>query len=210
MSDRRIIALLGVGTALVLGAGIARAGDEQTQSNEQTQTQRSERGYTKSREHQVVATIQSIDKDARTVTLQTDEGETKTIEVPESVKAFKSLNKGQKVKVSYYESLAVAVRKPGEKTASTGTSETTARIPAGEGQGAGRMNVRKMTMTAEITQVDTKNNTVTLRDAEGNSRTVDVEDPGMRQRLSTFKPGDNVEITYTEAVAASLVPVSKK
>jgi hypothetical protein len=32
----------------------------------------------------------------------------------------------------------------------------------------------------------------------------------MRQKLSTFKPGDNVEITYTEAVAASLVPMSKK
>ena len=61
-----------------------------------------------------------------------------------------------------------------------------------------------------ITEVDAKKNKVTLRDAEGKTRTVEVEDPGMREKLSTFKPGDNVEVTYTEAVAASLVPVSKK
>jgi len=204
MSDRRIIGAIGIGAVMLLGAGVAQA--QQTQ----TQTERTERGYTKSREHQVLATIQSIDKEARTVTLTTEDGESKTINVPESVKAFKSLTPGQKVKVGYYESLAVAVKKPGEKTAPTEASETTTNIPASGSQGAGRMNVRRLTMTAEITEVDAKKNKVTLRDAEGKTRTVEVEDPGMREKLSTFKPGDNVEVTYTEAVAASLVPVSKK
>jgi Cu/Ag efflux protein CusF len=204
MNQRRIVALLGIGSALVLGAGAARAGDEQTQ------TQRTERGYTKSRERQMVATIQSIDKDAHTVTLISDDGQTKTVNVPENVKTFKNLTPGQKVKVGYYESLAVSVKKPGEKTAETEASETTTAMPASGSQGPGRMNVRRLTMTAQITEVDAKNNKVTLRDSEGTTRTVDVEDPGMRQKLSTFKPGDNVEVTYTEAVAASLVPVSKK
>jgi Cu/Ag efflux protein CusF len=204
MRDPRTIALIGFGCALLLGTAAAQAGEEQTQ------TQRSERGYTKSRERHIVASIQSIDKDARTVTLVGEDGQTKTIDVPESVKAFNKLTPGQKVNVGYYESLAVDVKKPGEKTAGNQASESTSNTPAGGGQGPGRMAIRKLTMTAEITEVDAKNNKVTLRDAEGKTRTIEVEDPVMRTKLSTVKPGDNVEVTYTEAVAASVVPVSKK
>jgi hypothetical protein len=207
MRDRTAKALIGIGSALLLataGAHLARAGEEATH------TQRSASGYTKSREKHIVATIQAIDKDARTVTLVTEDGQSKTIDVPESVKAFKNLTTGQKVNVGYFESLAVAVRKPGEKTAGNEASESTTTTPAGAGQGPGRMTTRRLTMTAEITDIDVKNNQVTLRDSEGKTRTVDVQDPGMREKLSTFKPGDNVEVTYTEAIAASLVPVSKK
>jgi hypothetical protein len=126
------------------------------------------------------------------------------------VKAFKSLTPGQKVKVGYYESLAVAVKKPGEKTAGNEASETTSAIPASGERGPGRMSVRKLTMTAEITEIDAKNNRVTIRDAEGKTKTVDVEDPVMREKLSTFHPGDSVQVTYTEAIAASVIPIQKK
>jgi hypothetical protein len=112
--------------------------------------------------------------------------------------------------VGYFESLAVGVKKPGEKAVESEVSESSTNLPAGEGQGPGRMNVRKLTMTAEVLSVDTKNNKVTVRDSGGSTRTVEVENPLMREKLVTIKPHDTIELTYTEAVAATLVPVSKK
>jgi hypothetical protein len=207
MIPRRIIALLVLGSALVLDLSfppLARAGDEQTR------TQRTPGGVTHTRARHMVATIQSIEEETRTVTLRGEDGSTKTITVPKSVKAFGQLAPGQRVDVGYYESLAVAVKKPGEAMTGNEASQSSTSLPAENGRGPGRMEVKKMTVNALITAVDVKNNRVTLQNSSGESRTVDVEDPELRGKLATVKPGERVEITYTEAIAASLVPMSKK
>jgi hypothetical protein len=207
MTHRRITALLVLCGALLLAPSfphLARASDEQTK------TQRTPSGVTHSRERHMVATIQAIEEETRTVTLRGEDGSTKTITVPMSVKAFSKLTPGQRVNVGYYESLAVAVKKPDEATTGTEASQSSTSLPAGGGSGPGRMEVKKLTVSAVITAVDVKNNRVTLRNSSGESRTIDVEDPGLREKLATIKPGERVELTYTEAIAASLVPMSKK
>jgi len=200
-------ALLVFGSALVLDLTfppVARPADEQTKS------QRTPGGVTHSRERRMVATIQSIEEETRTVTLRGEDGSTKTITVPKSVKGFSQLAPGQRVNVGYYESLAVAVKAPDETGTGAETSQSSSSLPAEGGSGPGRVEVRKLTVTAVIIAVDVKHNRVTLRSSTGETRTVDVEDPALREKLTTIKPGEHVQITYTEAIAASLVPMSKR
>ena len=40
-------------------------------------------------------------------------------------------------------------------------------------------------------------------------RTVEVQDPQMQRALRTLKVGDEVDLTYTEAVAASVEPAGQ-
>ena len=41
---------------------------------------------------------------------------------------------------------------------------------------------------------------------QGNARTVQVNDPALQKKLPNLKPGQHVQFTYTEAVAALIPP----
>ncbi len=64
---------------------------------------------------------------------------------------------------------------------------------------------REVTIIADVIAVDSKKQTVTLR---GPSRVVDlkVRDPN---QLKLVKVGDQVEATYTEAMAIAVEPAPK-
>jgi Cu/Ag efflux protein CusF len=61
-------------------------------------------------------------------------------------------------------------------------------------------------ITANVTAVDTKANTVTLRGPE-RTVTVAVKDPAM---MAAVKVGDQVEATFTEALLVSVAHPPKK
>ena len=60
----------------------------------------------------VSATIKSIDKKKRTVTLKLPDGKTVTTKVDKSVKAFDTLKKGDSIHARYTEAVAISVEKP--------------------------------------------------------------------------------------------------
>jgi hypothetical protein len=60
----------------------------------------------------------------------------------------------------------------------------------------------------EVTAVDLVAYTATLRGADGQSRTVAVKDPQMQDRMRNLRVGDLVELTYSEAVTAKVLPKS--
>jgi hypothetical protein len=62
----------------------------------------------------VTATIESIDKATREVTLKVPDGKTKTVKVPEDMKNFDSLKEGDQVVATVTEALALVVTKPSE------------------------------------------------------------------------------------------------
>ena len=70
------------------------------------------------------ATVEAIDYSARHVTLKNEKGETDMFVVDPAVKRFDSLKVGDKVKLTYYESLVFQVIKPGQK--SSGASDEAA------------------------------------------------------------------------------------
>ena len=106
--------------------------------------------------------------------------------------------------MSYTEALAWQVKKPSEGTPGVSVqSEATAATP---GQKPGGGVTESITVTTTITAIDTAKSTVTLTGPEGNSRTIKVKP----ETVKKVKVGDLVTITYSEALAASIVPVSTK
>jgi hypothetical protein len=66
--------------------------------------------------------------------------------------------------------------------------------------------MRQVTVLADVIGVDPKKKTITLRGPKGNVVTLDVHNP---DQFKVVKKGDQVEATYTEAVAVSVEPAPK-
>jgi hypothetical protein len=149
------------------------------------------------------ATVQSVDKEKRTVTLKDEDGTTTPVKVPEDVPSFDRIKKGDKVRVTYAESVAVEVHRPGEATPGSEVRETSGRTG---GANPSRTMEKVQSMSAEVLAVDPEKNTLKVKGAQGKTREITVQDPTMRERLKELKKGDVVELRYTEAVAVSLEP----
>jgi hypothetical protein len=144
--------------------------------------------------------VTAIDRTARKATLQNSDGETRTVDVPTEVKSFDTLKVGDHVDIDYYESIAMEVLPAGTKPT---MSESSAVKRMGHGVGAGS---RQMTVSATVISVDPTNNKVTFKGPRGNVRTVTVENPEVQAKLPSLKVGQVVQITYSEAMAASIRP----
>jgi hypothetical protein len=158
-------------------------------------------GPSSSRTTHETVTVIAIDRATRSVTLQNIDNATKVVQVPSEVKAFDTLKVGDHVDIDYTESMAVSLLPPGSKPTITESSSAMKMGPTGVG-GAGR----EMTVSAEILSIDRINNRVTFRGPKGNTQTTTVSDPAMQKKLATLKPGQVVQLTFTEAVAAAIRP----
>ena len=139
------------------------------------------------------------------MTLTNAEGERNTMSVPSEIQSYDKLKVGDRVDVDYKESIAVQLAPTGSKPSVTERSMGS-RMSGG---GAGAVG-RQVQVVAQVVSVDADNNKVTFRGPKGNTRTVNVEDPTLQQKLPNLKPGQNVQFTYTEAVAASIRPAASK
>jgi hypothetical protein len=187
-----------VAATLIGGAaaveGTARAG---TSSTAETHTDTGA-----ARETRITAKVTAIDSNSREVTLQNDNGQTTTVEVPPSIKDFDRIKVGDKVDITYYEGYTVSMLPAGSKPMMT------ERETRSGGMGAGASVGRQMTVSGEILSVDTANNTITVKGPNA-VRTLPVRDPKMQQRLASLKPGQVLQITYVESTAAALRPVGR-
>ena len=146
-------------------------------------------------------TVIAIDRATRSVTLQNIDNATKVVQVPSEVKAFDTLKVGDHIDIDYTESMAVSLLPSGEQADHHRELTEMKMGPTGVG-GAGR----EMTVSAEILAIDRINNQVTFRGPKGNTQTTTVSDPAMQKKLATLKPGQVVQLTFTEAVAAAIRP----
>jgi Cu/Ag efflux protein CusF len=144
--------------------------------------------------------ITKVDRSARTIVVQRDDGSTRTVDVPQEVKAFDTLKPGDHIDIQYKEGLALSMLPPGSKLSSS-EKKTMERQRVGSATAG-----HEVTASAVIIAVDPDANTVTFKGPKGNVRTVTVSDPAMQEKLSSLKPGQVVQLTYTEAVAASIRP----
>jgi hypothetical protein len=152
------------------------------------------------RMHETVV-VSGIDRTLRTVTLANAEGDSRTVGVPPDMKAFDTLKVGDHVDVDYYESIGIALMPAGAKASMTETT-TGGRTAEPGGAAIGR----QITATVEVVGVDEVMNRVTFKGPKGNMRTVTVYDPAMQKKLTTLQPGQMVQLTYREAIAAAIKP----
>ena len=149
------------------------------------------------------ATVESVDVQKRLIELRTESG-TRTVSVPPEVRNLEQVRPGDQLVVEYYEGLAAQFKKKGESTTIGSVEQTTGTARQREGMRPGGAVTNTVTTTVVIESVDQPSNSVTFKGPAGMTRTVDVKDPKARQFVSTLKQGDEVELTYTEALAISV------
>ena len=160
-------------------------------------------GVVREREAVMTATVVAIDLQQRIVTLKGENGEIRDIKVGEEAVNLPQVKVGDLVTVKFYESIAVDVIKPGTLA---GAGETSAIVKAKPGEMPGGMAARQVSVTATIMAIDKQKGTITLKGPEGKPVTVKVLDPA---NLEKVKVGDELMITYTEALAISVEHVKK-
>ena len=149
------------------------------------------------------AVVQAVNKTDRTVTLRNAQGQPNTIAVPADVD-LNRLKKGDRVLIGVYQTLSLRVLPPG----SAALGATAAGGSTAPGQPEGRAWGQQLVVVNEVTAIDLAAHTATLRGADGWSRTIAVKDPQMQDRMRNLRVGDLVELTYSEAVAAKVLPKS--
>jgi len=150
------------------------------------------------------ATVEAIDLEKRIVTLRRADGSIFDLTVGEEVRNLPQVKVGDEVVVKYYQSILVQVKKPGAAEGSQ-VKETVARAKPGE-KPAG-MVAKQVTVTATVEKIDKKKMIATLKGPEGKVVDVKVRNP---KNLENVNVGDQVDITYTEAVAVSVEKPKKK
>jgi len=150
----------------------------------------------------VSATVESIDLSTRTVVLKGADGTTESVVVPESIANLDKLKVADTVTTTYAVAIAVQIMKPGEEPAPAAVSAAK--------QGNGQIvSANQVSALLKVNAVDLAKNTVTLTGPKGNTETVEVKRPELQEKLKTLKPGDEVQITYTEAIAIKVEPRAK-
>jgi hypothetical protein len=146
------------------------------------------------------ATITAIDAASRSVTLKGPQGKEMTVVAGPEVKNFAQLKVGDQVEAQYVEALVLELKKGGGKAVAR--TEKGGAAAAKPGATPGAMAGRQVTVVADVVNVDAPTQTVTLK---GPQRTVDVKvrDP---EQFKLIAKGDQVEATYTEAVAIGVTP----
>jgi hypothetical protein len=146
----------------------------------------------------VKGTISALDKDKSTVTLKGPGGRTITLDVQDKQK-FDAIAVGDPVVATYTKAWVVQIKKAGTSTPGVTVQETRTGSKPGENP-AGAVG-QEISVTATITAIDRKANTVTIKGPEGRTETITARDP---KNLEGVKVGDLVEITYRQALAVRL------
>jgi len=142
------------------------------------------------------ATVQSVDRSKREVTLKKQDGTTATVKVPDTVKNFDQIKAGDVVTAAYTESVALAVRKSDEPPSATGRESVERAAP---GQKPGMEKTSTVEISATIEKIDRDKREVTLKGPEGKTKIVKV--PQDMKRFDELKEGDQVVVTATQSTA---------
>jgi hypothetical protein len=153
---------------------------------------------------QMTATVTAIDPSTRIVTLRGERGATTTVQVGPEVRNLAQVRVGDKVVVGYYQGVLAEVKKPGEGSQGVETASAATRARPGERPaGAAGTAIRE---TVTIESVDTSFETVTFKRQDGSTRLYAVETPQGREFIRKLRKGDQVEVTYIEALAVEVTP----
>ncbi len=146
------------------------------------------------------ATITAIDKKTRDVTLKGSEGDELTVTAGPEVKNFDNMKVGDKVNVEYAQALTLELKKGGGLVVQR--TEQSGGVRAQPGEKPGGAVGRQIKVVADVIDLDPAKQTIKLK---GPKRTVDlhIADPEQFKRVAK---GDQVEATYTQAVAIAVTP----
>ena len=153
----------------------------------------------------VTAQVVAVDKSTRTVTLKGPQGNVVEIVAGDEVKNFDQIKVGDMLVVAYVQSLSLELQKA--KTGASGITTQSAAVTAKPGERPAAAAGHEVTAIAKVTAVNKKAKTISLKGPRGNTVTLDVHNP---DQFKVVKVGDEVLVTYTEAIAISVEAAPKK
>jgi hypothetical protein len=153
---------------------------------------------------EISAQVVAIDKATRTVTLKGPKGNVVDIVASDQVKNFDQIKVGDLVVARYAQALTLELRKTRAAGGEAVVREEAAKAKPGEMPAVA--GARTVTILADVVAVDPKASTITLKGPKGNEVTLDVRNP---EQFKVVKKGDQVEVTYTEALAVSVETAPK-
>jgi hypothetical protein len=153
---------------------------------------------------EISARVVSIDKATRTVTLKGPKGNVVDVVAGDEVRNFDQIKVGDLVVARYAQALTLELRKVKGAVGDVTVSQQAARAQPGDRPAAA--GARQVTAIATVIAVDPKKSTITLKGPRGNVVVLDVQNP---DQFKVVKKGDQVEVTYTEALALSVEPAPK-
>ena len=145
------------------------------------------------------ATVQSVNRKTRMVTLRGSDGQLIRFRVGDDVTNLPHVRKGDQVNVTYYESVGLRLRKPGDAATGVTVAEDAERARPGDLPAGAVAEV--VTVTSKVVGIDRRKQTATLELPNHEKLTLKVQDPS---RLERVKVGDLVEATYREAIAVAV------
>jgi len=148
------------------------------------------------------AVVQSIDMDSRQILLKTDDGRMLTIVAGDEVRNLAQVEPGDRVKATYYESVAVQMADAG----ASGTETAAAAVRAPEGAKPGAAVGASVRTVVTIISYDPDTNVVSFATPDGLSHSLVVK-PEMREFAGALKPGDRVDVVYTQALAIGVTEI---
>jgi Cu/Ag efflux protein CusF len=155
---------------------------------------------------QIQVKIKSIDKQNRSVVVVGPQGNEVSLALGPQARNFDQIKVGDLVTLTYVQAVALELRKSvdGGKLGQPIVTEQAVRAAPGN-KPAGAVE-RTVNLTANVIKVDQKTQMVTLK---GPNRTVElkVKDPAILQKV---KVGDQVDATFTEAVAIEVTAAPAK
>ncbi|WP_213959164.1 MULTISPECIES: hypothetical protein [unclassified Variovorax] len=152
----------------------------------------------------VSGVVEAIDLPTRHVVLKNSHGKLIAMAIGPEARNLEQVKVGDHVRVSYAQALSLTLMKDGKELRSK--SETPSGARSAEGERPAGVIGQKVEVTADVTAVNSKTHMVTLRGPE-HEIDLKVRDP---EQLKLIKVGDQVHAVYTEAVALSVEPASKK
>jgi hypothetical protein len=153
---------------------------------------------------EISAQVVAIDKATRTLTLKGPKGESVDVVAGEEVRNFDQIKLGDFVVARYAQALSLELRKTRVAAGEPTVREEAGKAKPGERPAVG--GARQVTALADVTAVDPQKSTITLKGPRGNVVTLNVQNP---DQFKVVKKGDQVEVTYTEALALSVEPAPK-
>jgi hypothetical protein len=192
---RQLLLIAGAVAAIAAGPAFAQSGAAAVVKSEPGRV-------TVAETVRVTATVEAIDKAKRLVTLKGPEGNSFVVQASPELKRFDQIKVGDVVVAQYIEALTLQLKKGGGQVRERIEREDAAVTPPGAAPGA--VAGRQVTVIADVIAVDAAKQSVRL---QGPKRVVDlkVRDP---EQFKAIKVGDQIEGTFTEAMAIALEPAA--
>ena len=147
----------------------------------------------------VTATIESVDKANRTVTIRRSDGTSAEIKAEKEMQGFNNLKVGDQVTATYYEAVLLTPRKPGDPAP---LAEPTTTIQRKE-RAPGSNRRAQQTFRTTIDAIDARASSVTVKGVQGRVVTLALQDG---KALQSLRVGDTLDVTYYESL---LIDVSR-